>query len=332
MEHSYSNTSEGVTSTLQALCQQEENAYRIEANYLNGLPAHQKKVAQRRAKCRAAMVNWCITVVDYLEFERDTVATALSYLDRFLETDGGRACLTTPRQFKIAGMTCLYTAIKAHEPEAIEPDLVVELSGDLCSVNDIEAMERTILKSINWRVNPPTALSFCRQLVTCIPSCLVSLQDKSSLLDLAQVQTELAVSEPRLITTPPSILALACIYNALESKHSEMETLDDLSRLFSVALSSSRNHDMDAVFDVQDILDDIIRQQNEKEEDSCIVPASAEQQHSEEEDAARPVQESRDHPSRSSPRKEGVTSEDKKEYATINVSPSTFKYEVAEAA
>ena len=248
-------------TTLQALCRQEESHYRIRGRYLKASSNIDGKVVQRRNKCRAAMVTWCCTVVDYLEFERDTVTIALSYLDRFLETPQGQACLTTPRRFKMAGMTCLYTAIKTHEPEAIEPDLVVELSGNLCSTDDIETMERTILQALGWRVNPPTALSFCRELLALVPS---RLADADALLDLAQVQTELAVHDARLITTPPSLLSLAAIFNALESKHSSLETLDDLSQLFFVALAGSKTLDMDAVFDVQDILDDIIRAQNSK--------------------------------------------------------------------
>ena len=320
MDHSYSNSSEEVTSTLEALCRQEETSYRITANYLTELPPRHSKVAKRRAKCRAAMVTWCITVVDYLEFDRDTVVTALSFLDRFLETTQGQACLTTPRQFKIAGMTCLYTAIKAHEPEAIEPELVVELSGNLCDIEDIEAMERTLLSALQWRVNPPTALAFCRILLdSVVPSCLVSREDCASLLDLAQVQTELAVSDPRLIGTPPSTLALASIFNALESKQSAMETLDDLSQLFFVALGSSNHLDMDAVFDVQDILDDIIRTHNSTA--------------AEEEDEEEPVvEEEHDSPISVAKTSSNKKNDEEHKHTPINVSPSALRYKAAEAA
>ena len=331
MDHSYSCSSEEVTSTLHALCRQEETAYRITAKYLTGLPPRHSKIAKRRAKCRAAMVTWCITVVDYLEFDRDTVVTALNFLDRFLETQQGQACLTTPRHFKIAGMTCLYTAIKAHEPEAIEPELVVELSGNLCEAEDIEDMERTILAALQWRVNPPTALAFCRILLdSVVPSCLVSREDCVALLDLAQVQTELAVSDPRLITTPPSTLALACIFNALESKHSAMETLDDLSQLFLVALDSSDHLEMDDVFDVQDILDDVIRAHNSsssssaaEDEDYDRVVAEATPEVVSEEESGSPVS------SCVTPVKR---SEEDHKLTPINVSPSALRYKAAEAA
>lgn len=329
MDHSYTNSSEEVTSTLHALCRQEETAYRITANYLTALPPRHSKIAKRRAKCRAAMVTWCITVVDYLEFDRDTVVTALSFLDRFLDTKQGQACLTTPRQFKIAGMTCLYTAIKAHEPEAIEPELVVELSGNLCDTKDIECMERTILAALQWRVNPPTALAFCRILLdSVVPSCLVSRKDRAALLDLAQVQTELAVSDPRLITTPPSTLALASIFNALESKQSAMETLDDLSQLFLVALGSSNHLDMDDVFDVQDILDDIIRTHNSSNND---------EEEQLEQEASPELDEEYDSPASSSPSvtpadKSSKNNKDEPTHTPINVSPSALRYKAAEAA
>jgi Cyclin, N-terminal domain/Cyclin, C-terminal domain len=286
MDHSYACSSRPeATSTLQALCRQEESTYLVTGHYL-ATECTDLKVSRRRAKCRSAMVTWFITVVDYLEFERETVSIGLNYLDRFLETPQGQTCLTTPRRFKIAGMTCLYTAIKAHEPEAIEPDLVVELSGNLCEVADIEAMERTILTALEWRVNPPTALSFCRQLLGLVPRGAV--EDPASLLDLAQVQTELAVSDARLVTTPPSILAMASIFNALESsKHAKVETLHNLSSLFFVALASSPTLEMDTVFDVQDILDDIIRQHNQPDDNGNDEnDDTSDQQHQEQEELA----------------------------------------------
>lgn len=268
MDHSTS-----ATTTLQALCRQEETCYKIRGKYLT---------TEKRYKGRKAMVSWCCTVVDYLDFERDTVVMALSCLDRYLETSVGSKCLLEPKQFKIAGMTCLYTAIKAHEPEAIEPELVVELSGGLCEMEDIEATERTILEALDWRINPPTALSFCRHLLAVVPSCVLNAHAKESLLDLAQVQTELAVCDNRLVTSPPSLVALACIFNALESQAKKqqssdnyLETLDDLSQLFFVALSSSQHLNMDQVFDIQDVLDDIIRTHNQKTREAVEAEEAA---------------------------------------------------------
>jgi len=364
MDHSYSHASASVNTTLQALCRQEETHYQVTADYLAHLPATSttdaseavQKVAQRRAKCRAAMVTWCCTVVDYLEFERETVSMALNCLDRFMETPAGRACLTTPRQYKIAGMTCLYTCIKAHEPEAIEPELVVELSGHLCQPEDVEAMERTLLASLKWSVNPPTALAFCRSLLALVPATgVVSAEECASLLELAQVQTELAVAEPRLVTTPPSLLALASIFNALESKHSSMEILDDLSQLFFMAMAGSAHlKNMDAVFDVQDVLDDIIRQHNDKQqaqaeeeqEEEAAAPATVEEEEEEEQEQVHVVEQEEDeedveedpldddevNPAADSPSMGKGRPNSRSQQQPVQVTPSALRYKAAEAA
>jgi hypothetical protein len=90
-------------------------------------------------------------------------------------------------------------------------------------------------------------------------------------------------------------LALACIFNALESQSKQqhrrqattkgkdkyLELLDDLSQLFFVALGTSKNLNMDAVFDTQDVLDEIIREHNQT---SRMKREQEEEQQKEEDD------------------------------------------------
>merc|ERR1712032_1410858 len=79
-------------------------------------------------------------------------------------------------------------------------------------------MEFTMLSALNWRVNPPTALSFIRQFLDIINS-LVSINSitMKNVYDLSQIQTGLALKDSRLITVPNSNIAFAALMNSLKS-------------------------------------------------------------------------------------------------------------------
>lgn len=210
--------------TIQAMRQQEKNGYSC-SNYL-----HQAEPLSRTrsngplnnadpvdAECRFRMVEWCYQVVDFCKFSRDTVAIAMSYLDRFLVTSEGSEILDDRKAFQLCTMTCLYTAIKTHEPEAMDPQVISGLSRGAYSAEQVEAMERRILEGIKWRMNPPTALSFARSFMNLIPSGIMSETQQNAVIELAKYQTELAVEEYSFITVDSSMIAFAALANALQN-------------------------------------------------------------------------------------------------------------------
>jgi hypothetical protein len=111
--------------------------------------------------CRLSMAQWCYQIVDHCHFQRETVAVTMNYLDRFLAShDGQTRVLPDRQQFQLAAMSCLYTAVKIHEHEAVTPRLIVNLSNGAHSTTDVEAMEVRILKALTWAVNLPTSSAF----------------------------------------------------------------------------------------------------------------------------------------------------------------------------
>ena len=210
-----------IASTLEAMRLQEAS-YRC-VDYLSCLPSSLKRPQAGitsppvDAECRYKMVEWCYQVVDFCKFNRETVAIAMSYLDRYISTETGFPAIYDRKVFQLAAMTCLYTAIKIHEPEAMEPRIVAQLSRGVYTEEQVTDMELEILMAIQWRMNPPTALSFINNFLALLPEGVLSQTDRDTVYELAKFQTELAVHEYSLVAVDASTLALSALMNALET-------------------------------------------------------------------------------------------------------------------
>lgn len=167
--------------------------------------------------CRSRMVEWCFQVANFCKYEMETVEIAMSSLDRFLGTPQGNDALNDRKTFQLAAMTCLYTAIKVHEPEAIDPQMMSGLSRGVYSPKQFEAMEMTIMSAIQWRVNAPTSMSFVRLFLALLPDAAIMGDELEAISEFANFQTEVAVGENTLVGISASTIALAAIANALQA-------------------------------------------------------------------------------------------------------------------
>ena len=135
--------------TLQAMRFQEDRAYQVK----------EWSTTSVDGECRAQMAAWCYQVVDFCHFRRETAAIAMSYMDRFMSISNQ----TDDRSYyRLACMSSLYLAVKIHEASAMDPQFVAKLSHGAYAPKDIERMENVLLKALQWRVNPPTAMAFAR--------------------------------------------------------------------------------------------------------------------------------------------------------------------------
>lgn len=158
---------------------------------------------------------------------------AISYLDRFLLSDLGFVTLTEPTIYQLAAMTSLYTAIKIHEPEAMDPELISSLSHGAYTIQQVEAMEFGILQAIGWRVNPPTALAFVRLFLALLPHGILDEATKAAAYELTINQTEHAVKDYHFITVKASEIAYVSLMNALESLCVDSKTYDYVCQILS---------------------------------------------------------------------------------------------------
>mmetsp|Transcript_7441 Transcript_7441/g.20692 ORF Transcript_7441/g.20692 Transcript_7441/m.20692 type:complete len:462 (+) Transcript_7441:255-1640(+) len=202
------------------------------------------------AACRAKMVDWCTQVIDYIQFSRETVAVAMSYVDRYLSTIATaisspnhhrrhqhfftaeqRAPLHDRKEYQLLCMAALHTAIKIREPLEMDTELVAELSRGTYTAADVAFMEQQLLIVLGWRVAGPTGLDFCRHLIELTlthgtNSSNSSANNKNSsnadriaeaMVDLCRYQTELAAADYRFVTLKPSTVAVSACLNAIEA-------------------------------------------------------------------------------------------------------------------
>jgi len=168
---------------------------------------------------REKMIEWCYQMAEFCKFDGETVAIAISYLDRFVgNTEIGSHALYDLSIFQCAAMTALYTAVKINEPAVINAKIVSNLSQGTYTEEQIERMEFNMLQALEWRVNPPTAIAFVRQFLEILPSNILCDQGtRDTIYEISKYQIELALRNSRFLGVKNSIIALASFMNALES-------------------------------------------------------------------------------------------------------------------
>ena len=167
---------------------------------------------------RLKIVDWCYSIVDRLEFDRETVAMAVELLDRFLSkpSDGACEALHSHNRFQLVAITALYIAIKTNEEVALGCDFFSAMSNGMYSEEDIKYMELSILSGLSWRINSPTSLQICHAILSLV------LQhtdlDESVwvfILDEVRYQIETSLRDYTLCTKRPSTVAMAATFNTL---------------------------------------------------------------------------------------------------------------------
>jgi Cyclin, N-terminal domain len=172
---------------------------------------------------RQQMLDWACMVVDSFQMDRDLVAISFGYLDRFVAAEDLNDLVRD--DFQLYSMTCLYLAIKLHEPypRKLGLEALVDMSRGFYSAADIESTESDICKRLGWHLSPPTASEFAQLfsevLLTSQPRC----QRTCATL------TELALADPWFLDYAASTVGLAALCHAarLEGVSVSWEALGD---------------------------------------------------------------------------------------------------------
>lgn len=204
------------------------------------------------AACREQMGKWFVQMVQSCRFQNETAEIAMDLLDRFVSTPEGDAARVDRTLYQLASMTAFYTAVKVHETMTIDPKLISRLSRNMFSVQDVTRMETTMLRALQWRVHPPTAMSFLRLLVaTMSPATLLwdmthqgdddeaaatAAAAASVVMEMAELQTMLATTvSTKCQTIPRSQIALCALWNAIETVRADNDWDDDSQQQHQVA-------------------------------------------------------------------------------------------------
>jgi hypothetical protein len=210
-------------------------------------------------ECRSKMYDWCAQIVDHCQFHRETAWITMNLLDRFMaSTPMGTTILNDRGMYQLAAMTCLYTAIKIHEPIAVSAGSMANLSKGVYTQRQLEDMESTLLGAIQWRVYPVTPLSYCHYMCELLHPDRGLLEQLSSvvgkggtknapkqrlddiaretLLELARMQTELAVKEYHLCLDDASTIAYAAIMNSIQCMDLPCDLQEHVGNLLALAI------------------------------------------------------------------------------------------------
>ena len=212
----------------------QETSYQV--TYLACTKTEVDEASAPHEEWRRKICAWSYRVVDDFRIEREVVSISMNLFDRFLnlhEKDGP-SCNCPSRQravgrhtFQLASMTSLYVAIKVHAEscEKLRLSSMVDLSRGLFSAEDICEMERNMLSTLSWKVNPTAPSSLVMYLLrlmppqSAIPSCCRPNYDLSLsvLNELARYLSELSVCLASVSSCfLPSEIAYASILVSME--------------------------------------------------------------------------------------------------------------------
>jgi hypothetical protein len=118
-------------------------------------------------------------------------------------------------------MTALYISTKLFNPKMISIGSLAELSRGEFEIEHIAEMERIILKTLNWNMNPPTAQSFIERLLSFVQVSDSKL--KAALYHRALFFAELAVYDYSFVVDKRLFVAMACMLNAMEGMNDSVE-------------------------------------------------------------------------------------------------------------
>ena len=166
---------------------------------------------------RSELFAWMYALVDKYSLDRELVAVAASYTDRYLS----KLTSSTSRDniSQLVGMTSLYLAIKIYRDQGkcAGAGSFAGLSRGLFTECDIIKMESSILYSLNWRMHPPTVFTFGRALLPMIPRDACSPFSRRFMFERIRYLLELSIAVPFFLGKRPSDIAVGAFILITES-------------------------------------------------------------------------------------------------------------------
>jgi hypothetical protein len=198
---------------------------------------------------RTKIVDWCYSLIDLCQLSRESVAMAMNIVDRFMSNPrrppfgngvspsfSHQDILHDRNMYQLVAVSALYIAIKMNERVVFSSNELSAICRGIYSRESIEAMERTILHCLSWRVSAPTALQvgsvIFELIIAEVLEANVSVMDAERLESIQEeltYQTEIAVRDYQLAVQRPSTIAFMALLNAIEVdrkvNHCEQELL-----------------------------------------------------------------------------------------------------------
>lgn len=234
LEYSAGSELQVQVDSLRTLLRQEAETP-LCSNYLASIEKDDLKGTQAAEAWRRKLCEWCYSVVDYYNYDREVAVFAISYLDRTMSAKtANNPTANAPlsrKQFQLLAVASLYLSMKIHAEVNVNPKdgsrqkvrvgSYVMLSHGRFKEALLEETERDILLTLNWKVNPVTPLSFLHSMLLLCPKWVTPptyLRVVGYIFDLSRYLTELAVCLSSFaFSSKPSITAYASILLAIDS-------------------------------------------------------------------------------------------------------------------
>mmetsp|Transcript_26585 Transcript_26585/g.50405 ORF Transcript_26585/g.50405 Transcript_26585/m.50405 type:complete len:158 (+) Transcript_26585:101-574(+) len=118
-------------------------------------------------------------------------------------------------------MASIYLAIKIHSPKKVTIRSIASTGNGLITTRHMEAMELSIMKSLDWHLHPPTAVAFLENFYP----LLAKGDEMADCLEFSRFLSELSACAYPFVSAKPSSIAVAAILYSLEyfgQHHSEV--------------------------------------------------------------------------------------------------------------
>lgn len=195
------------------IAQEERDGYKCcdYLSYYSMQPAKSRASKNIDGGCRTSICSWMYRVADHFSIDREVVSIALSYIDRLLSAN----YCADRRTFKLISATSLHLAIKVHFPHRWQEvgSLLPELSRGDFVLDDLVGMEKELVHSLTWLMNPATSQSIAMHMLSLLPHD----SSVSNVASMALFFIELSVCDYFFVTLRRSIVAIAAVLNASES-------------------------------------------------------------------------------------------------------------------
>lgn len=174
---------------------------------------------------RQLVVEWCYSIVDSMNADRELVYLTFRIFDRYLATlqenatnrNNEISCLSDKKAYIMLVLSSLLLATRlfSMDPCCLPMEGMLEEEVSSITYEDVRETSKDIYKSLQWeKIRIPTAAQLARALVKLLPST-VRESSKSVLLQNAIHQIELSVQDEVCMSFSPSMVAWMALENAL---------------------------------------------------------------------------------------------------------------------
>ncbi|XP_076581626.1 G2/mitotic-specific cyclin-B3 isoform X2 [Chaetodon auriga] len=155
---------------------------------------------------RAILIDWLVEVQENFELNHETLYLAVKMTDHYLSL--------TPvhrEMLQLVGSTTMLIASKFEERSPPCVDDFLYICDDAYKREELISMETSILQTLSFDINIPTAYRFLRRYAKCVSAGMDTLT-------LARYYCEMSLMEMEMVSERGSLLASACLLMALVTK------------------------------------------------------------------------------------------------------------------